>query len=117
MFLLSDDTIELTPFERDAAKAFVESPTGRRFLSALLALRPAPLLKGTSEEICCATGNFHGYELAITTLLELSRSIPNADSEQKPEQYPEIEDDKLWPGEPTNPSIPATPEQAASTQL
>jgi len=101
------------PTDEIALAAFLETPTGRRLIPALLANAPGLLPGGEINAILIRSGEVRAHQTLIETLLLLAHP-PVASSRDSQTNYPALEDDAAWGDgqkievpKPTQPETPA----------
>lgn len=91
-------TTELLPWNSDDEahwNSFLLTETGKRLLPKLAERIPALLDGGETNKLMIRSGEVRGFQLAISSMLELTHSPPLPVRE--PEAYPPPEDDSKWP--------------------
>ena len=88
--------------DAELLKSFLDTPTGKLFLTHLAWLRPSipPAHDKVTNPVASAY-ELRGYEGALFNLLSLREATPNTDAPITA-NYPDPEDDSLWPTSPTN---------------
>ncbi len=75
-------------------RAFLETPTGRSFLPALIEKIPSLLAQGDINSILIRSGEVRGFQAAAREILELAYPVPEA--KPSSEAYPPLTDDSKW---------------------
>ncbi len=88
--------VTLTPETRLILKGFIDSLAGDNFMQALNALCPSILEAGTAEDQIAAANRHAGYEKCMENILLLIEPAATADGDQKPETYPDLDDENAW---------------------
>jgi hypothetical protein len=85
----SDDELNL--------RAFLATPTGKRFLPKLCEASPVNLPKGEIPEVLIRSGEVRGFSDAVRTILSLTVR-PQIDSVElnQTTNYPALENDAAW---------------------
>src|SRR5690349_6384918 len=84
-----------TSVDAKALRDFLATDTGRRALMYVADVRP-PLMDGSDvNKTLVRNGEVKGFDIAITTLVELTTRRPDP-TESRPELYPNLDDDSKW---------------------
>ena len=84
--------------DEEALAAFLETPTGQRFIPKLLEEAPGLLQKGEINEILIRSGKVLGYQEVAQTILALAHPAPKTGLEPAANSYPPPESDAGWEG-------------------
>lgn len=90
-------TTELLPWSSDDEahwNSFLLTETGKRLLPKLAEKVPALLDGGEINRLLVRSGEVRGFQLAISSLLDLTHSPPLPTKE--PMAYPPLDDDSHW---------------------
>lgn len=93
MEILANETDWAANDEQNFA-AFLETPTGRRFIPALARTAPSLLEKGHINAILIRSGEVRAFANVIEAIVLLAH--PPAPLPQQQTQYPALEDDAAW---------------------
>ena len=93
MEILANDS-DWTPTDELALAAFLETPTGRRFIPALVSASPGLLEGGEINAILIRTGEVRAFQTVIEAILIMAH--PPASLRGPTNSYPALEDDKSW---------------------
>lgn len=98
MIILAPKTIEWTSSDASLLHAFLNSPTGVRFLQVLAMGAPSLLDGGHKNKTLVASGALSGYQGAVETMLKLTYENPNEPivPEVVTSNYQSLDDDEAW---------------------
>jgi hypothetical protein len=91
---ITTDTLPWNSDDEARWNAFLLTDTGKRLLPKLAEKIPALLDGGEANRLLIRSGEVRGFQLAISSMLELTHSSPlpvNA-----VESYPPLDDDSHW---------------------
>ncbi len=80
--------------DESALAAFLESPTGRRFIPALVRTSPGLYPGGEINAILIRSGEVRAFQNVIETILTLAH--PPALLRELTSAYPDLENDREW---------------------
>lgn len=95
---MNEITNEGLPWSTDdeaRLNAFLQTETGKRFIPKLAEKSPGLLGGGQTNEILIRNGEMRGFQLALSSLLELTHSPP-LPVKSEASSYPSLDDDKQW---------------------
>lgn len=84
--------------DEQALAAFLDTPTGQRFIPKLLEEAPALLEGGEINEILIRSGKVLGYSEIARTILALAHPAPKTAGLSVNDTHPSLEDDSKWDG-------------------
>lgn len=100
--------------------AFLETPTGQRFIPKLLEDAPMLLEQGDTNQLLIRSGLVLGYQKVAQTILMLAHPPAKMNQEAAVVDLPPLENDALWPKPPTEPALefvePTIPAQELETE-
>ena len=80
---------------------FLDTDTGKRFLTKLASGAPELLDRGHMNKILIRTGEVRGYKTVLQDIMSLAHPpAPNQSSASS--EYPPLEDDRYWEGQKLN---------------
>jgi hypothetical protein len=89
--------------------AFLNTETGRRFVSRLLEAVPSLLDEGDTNKILIRTGVVRGFQLAVQELMRMAQA--QGKPEQVVDNYPPLEKDEAWAdGKKLDPTLKEKPD-------
>lgn len=97
--MITTDSLEWTSEDVDHWASFLRSQTGQRLIPKIAESAPRLLAGGETNALLVRNGEVLGFSAAVQTALELSH-LPQA-PQRGTENYPSLDDDKLWGPEPT----------------
>lgn len=84
--------------DEQALAAFLDTPTGQRFIPKLLEQAPALLEQGEMNAILIRSGKVLGYSEIARTILALAHPAPKTTGLSINDTHPPLEDDSKWEG-------------------
>jgi len=87
---------EWVPTDEMALAQFLSSPTGLRFIPALLKNAPALLSKGDVNEILIRSGEVRAFQTMIETIMTLAHPVKLSGDQVATVSYPSPEKDTVW---------------------
>jgi len=85
--------------------AFLETPTGQRFIPKLLEEAPQLLQKGDRNEILIRSGLVLGYQQVAQTILALAHPSPKTTGLETTDTHPSLDDGTKWPAPKAEPAL------------
>lgn len=85
--------------------AFLETPTGQRFIPKLLEDAPMLLEQGDTNQLLIRSGLVLGYQKVAQTILMLAHPPAKVNQEAAVSDLPPLENDALWPKPPSEPAL------------
>lgn len=85
--------------------AFLETPTGQRFIPKLLEDAPMLLQKGDINELLIRSGLVLGYQQVAQTILMLAHPPAKMNQEATVSDLPPLDNDKFWDKPTSEPAL------------